>query len=598
MCGVFGIIYKEQRENLGEILTDAARRLIYRGYDSVGISVVTVDGKTELRKDVGIVDEVSERLNFDELKGFKGIAQLRWATFGTPSQKNAQPHYDCDKDMIGAHNGNIVNTVQLRKIFLEEGHTIRSENDGEIVVHAIEKFYDQYKEMNIAIQKAAELLEGDFACVITRADDDKMYCVKRGSSLYLGIGKDFVCVSSDLPSIIPLTRRIVPLKDGEYVEFTWDNFNIRNIKTGETIDREPQIMDISSEATSKSGYDHYMLKEIYEQPERVSALLEFLKFDMDLTKYINLLVKARYIFLVGAGSSYHAALIGSYLFNKLAKKIAIPCEAGRFIENYADSIKQEDVVILVSQSGETKDVINVLNNIEGKTTILSIVNVMGSTIMMRSLLNIPLCCELEISVPATKTFMNQLVTFYYLAAKMSFDDQFLKDLKVLPDLVRKALQMSEIQIQDLIGSQIDFANSYMLGYGITHGIALEGALKIKEVLYNHFEGLYSSEFKHGPLSSVCENYPVFFVTHSSQANIIISHINEVTCRKGLAIVLSDRSEEIFSNATRSIEYPECPWYLSPFMTVIPLQLFAYHLSIRNGKNPDLPRNLSKTITVD
>lgn len=598
VCGVFGIIYKEQRENLGEILTDAARRLIYRGYDSVGISVVTVDGKTELRKDVGIVDEVSERLNFDELKGFKGIAQLRWATFGTPSQKNAQPHYDCDKDMIGAHNGNIVNTVQLRKIFLEEGHMIRSENDGEIVVHAIEKFYDQYKEMNIAIQKAAELLEGDFACVITRADDDKMYCVKRGSSLYLGIGKDFVCVSSDLPSIIPLTRRIVPLKDGEYVEFTWDNFNIRNIKTGETIDREPQIMDISSEATSKSGYDHYMLKEIYEQPERVSALLEFLKFDMDLTKYINLLVKARHIFLVGAGSSYHAALIGSYLFNKLAKKIAIPCEAGRFIENYADSIKQEDVVILVSQSGETKDVINVLNNIEGKTTILSIVNVMGSTIMMRSLLNIPLCCELEISVPATKTFMNQLVTFYYLAAKMSFDDQFLKDLKVLPDLVRKALQMSEIQIQDLIGSQIDFANSYMLGYGITHGIALEGALKIKEVLYNHFEGLYSSEFKHGPLSSVCENYPVFFVTHSSQANIIISHINEVTCRKGLAIVLSNKSEEIFSNATRSIEYPECPWYLSPFMAVIPLQLFAYHLSIRNGKNPDLPRNLSKTITVD
>ncbi|WP_041082586.1 glutamine--fructose-6-phosphate transaminase (isomerizing) [Thermotoga profunda] len=598
MCGVFGIIYKEQRKDLGEILTDAARRLIYRGYDSVGVSAITKEGEIELRKDVGIVDEVSERLNFKELKGFKGIAQLRWATFGVPSQKNAQPHYDCDKDMVGAHNGNIVNTVQLRKMFIEEGHTIRSENDGEIVVHAIEKFHDQYKEMNIAIQKASELLKGDFACVFTRTDDDKMYCIKRGSSLYLGVGKDFICISSDLPSIIPLTRRIVPLRDGEYVEFTWNNFSIRSIKTGELIEREPQIMDISSEATSKLGYEHYMLKEIYEQPERISALLEFLKFDMDLTRYVNLLVRARHIFLVGAGSSYHAALVGSYLFNKLAKKVAIPCEAGRFIENYADSVKQEDVVILVSQSGETKDVINVLNNIEGRTTILSIVNVMGSTVMMRSLLNIPLCCELEISVPATKTFMNQLVTFYYLAAKMSFDDQYLRDVKVLPDLVKKTLQVSETQIQDLINSEIDFASSYMLGYGITHGIALEGALKIKEVLYNHVEGLFSSEFKHGSLSSVCENYPVFFITHSSQASMIISHINEVTCRKGSAIVLSNKSEEIFSNATRVIEYPDCPWYLSPFLAVVPLQLLAYHLSVKNGKNPDLPRNLSKTITVD
>ncbi len=598
MCGVFGIIYKEQREDLGKILTDAAQRLVYRGYDSVGVCSITLDGKTDLRKDVGIVDEVSERLNFKELKGFKGIAQLRWATFGVPSAKNAQPHYDCDKDMVGAHNGNIVNTVQLRKIFAEEGHTIRSENDGEIVVHAIEKFYDQYRDMNIAIEKAAELLKGDFACVITRADDDKMYCIKRGSSLYLGIGKDFVCASSDLPSIIPLTRRIVPLQDGEYVEFTWDSFTIRNIKTGKLIQREPQIMDISSEATSKLNYDHYMIKEIYEQPERISALIEFLKFDMDLARYVNILAKARYIFLVGAGSSYHAALVGSYLFNKLSRKVAVPCQAGRFIENYADSVGQEDVVVLISQSGETKDIINVLNTIEGKTTVLSIVNVTGSTVMMRSLLNIPLCCELEISVPATKTFMNQLVVLYYLASKMSFDDQYMRDLKILPDLVRKALQMSQAQIQDLINSQMDFSNSYMLGYGITHGIALEGALKIKEVVYNHIEGIFSSEFKHGPLSSVSEDYPVFFVTHSSQANIIISHINEVTCRKGAAIVLSNKSEEIFSNATKIIEYPDCPWYLSPFASVVPLQLFAYHLSIKYGRNPDLPRNLSKTITVD
>jgi len=598
VCGVFGIIYREEKENLGQILTEAAQRLVYRGYDSVGISAITVDGKVELRKDVGIVDEVSERLKFNELKGFKGIAQLRWATFGTPSQKNAQPHYDCDKDMVGAHNGNIINMVQLRKSFLEENHTIRSENDGEIVVHAIEKFYDQLKDMKVAIQKAAELLRGDFACVITRIDDDKMYCVKRGSSLYLGVGNDFICASSDLPSIIPLTRRIVPLKDGEYVEFTYKDFSIHDIKTGQLIQREPQVMDISAEATSKLGYEHYLIKEIYEQPEKVSALLEFLRFDMDLARYTNILSRARHIFLVGAGSSYHAALVGSYLFNKLSRKAVIAVEAGRFLENYSDSISSGDVVVLISQSGETKDVINVLNAVEGKTTVLSVVNVMGSTVMMRSLLNIPLCCELEISVPATKTFMNELVVLYYLASKMSFDDVYMKDIKTLPTLLKDALQMSLPQVQELIDSEIDFSNSYMLGYGISHGIALEGALKIKEVVYNHIEGVYSSEFKHGPLSSVCENYPVFFVTHSSQANMIISHINEVTCRKGTAIVLSNKSDEIFANATKIIEYPDCPWYLSPFLSVVPLQLFAYHLSVKNGVNPDLPRNLSKTVTVD
>ncbi len=598
MCGVFGIVYSEDKDDLGITLTQAAKRLVYRGYDSVGVAVIRGDMSTDLRKDVGIVDEVAERLNFAELSGFKGIAQLRWATFGMPSQRNAQPHYDCDKDMIGAHNGNIVNTVQLRDTFLKEGHTIRSENDGEIVVHAIEKFYDRFKDMNKAILEANKVLKGDFACVIARVDDDKMYCIKRGSSLYLGVGDGFVCASSDLPSLIPLTRRIVPLKDGEYVEFTYDSFSIKSLESGEIIVREPQMMDISTEAASKLGYDHFMIKEINEQPERLSALFEFLKYYMDIARYVNILNSAKNIYLVGSGSSYHAALVGSYFFNKIARKAAFACEAGRFIENYGDCLKKEDVVILISQSGETKDVINVLNHIESRTTVLSVVNVMGSTVMMRSMLNIPLCCELEISVPATKTFMNQLAIFYYLAAKMSFDDTYLKATKIIPELVKKSIEVTEPQVKELIDSSIDFSDSYMLGYGITHPIALEGALKIKEVVYNHVEGLYSSEFKHGPLSIVKDNYPVFFITHSSQAGMIISHINEVTCRNGLAIAVSNKSDEISANAQKFVEYPDSPWYLSPFLAVVPLQLFAYHLAVRLGNDPDLPRNLSKTITVD
>ncbi len=598
MCGVFGIVYTHDREDLGQILTQAARRLVYRGYDSVGIATIRKDGGSELRKDVGIVDEVAQRLKFAELTGFKGIAQLRWATFGMPSQRNAQPHYDCDKDMIGAHNGNIVNTVQLRNLFLKEGHNVRSENDGEIVVHAVEKFYDQFKDMNKAIQMANEILKGDFACVISRVDDDKMYCVKRGSSLYLGVGNGFICASSDLPSLIPLTRRIVPLRDGEYVEFSCDNYTIRRLETGEVVPREPQVMDISSEAASKLGYGHYMIKEIKEQPERLAALFEFLKYYMDITRYINILNEARNIFIVGSGSSYHAALVGSYFFSKMAKKAVFACEAGRFIENFGDSLEKDDVVVLVSQSGETKDIINVLNYTEKKATILSVVNVMGSTVMMRSTLNIPLCCELEISVPATKTFMNQMAIFYYLAAKMSFDDTYLRAVKTIPELVKRSIEMTEPQVTELVNSGIDFSDSYMLGYGITHPIAMEGALKIKEVVYNHVEGLYSSEFKHGPLSIVRDGYPVFFVTHTSQTSMIISHINEVNCRNGFTIAVCNQSEEISANVQKFVEYPDCPWYLSPFLAVIPLQLLGYQLATKIGNDPDLPRNLSKTITVD
>lgn len=598
MCGVFGIIFQKERSDLGQILLEAAKRLTYRGYDSVGIATVSKDGSCELRKDVGTVEEVNAKYKFHELSGFKGIAQLRWATFGVPMQKNAQPHYDCDKDMIGAHNGNIVNTIELKKTFVQEGHTVRGDNDGEMVVHAIEKYYDEFGNMDTAIRKGAEILKGDYACVITRIDDDKMYCVKQGSSLYLGIGDGFVCASSDLPSIIPLTKRIVPLKDGEYVEFTFDRYEIRHIESGEKINRVPQVMDISAEAATKAGYPHFMLKEIYEQPERIHALLEYLKFDTNLMKYVNTLAKSRYTYLVGSGTSYHACVIGSYFFARMASKAVFPCEAGRFLENFGNTLSKEDTIVLVSQSGETKDAINILNACEGKAKILSLVNVVGSTIMMRSSLNIPLCCDLEISVPATKTFMNQILTFYYLAAKMSEESEYMEITKRLPELVKQSLELATSQIEELLQDDIDFSDMYVLGYGITHGLALEGALKIKEVVYNHCEGMYSSEFKHGPLSIVKEGYPIVFVTHDSQARMILSHINEVTCRNGLAIAVTNESSEIESNVHKVIRYPNCHAILPPFLGLPALQLFAYYLAVKMGNDPDLPRNLSKTITVD
>jgi glucosamine--fructose-6-phosphate aminotransferase (isomerizing) len=231
MCGIFGIVFKDYREDLGKILLQAGRKLTYRGYDSVGMAAFG-DGSIQLKKDVGEIEEVNNRLHFERLKGSRGIVQLRWATFGPPSKSNSQPHYDCFKNMVGAHNGNIINTKELLKEYKEKGHVFQGENDGEVIVHVVEEGFKEKKDLDIAIQKAGIILKGDYAYVIAAKESDRMFCVKKYSSLYLGVGKDFICCSSDLPSIIPFTDMIVPIYDGEYVEFSWNTFQIKKLESG------------------------------------------------------------------------------------------------------------------------------------------------------------------------------------------------------------------------------------------------------------------------------------------------------------------------------------------------------------------------------
>jgi glucosamine--fructose-6-phosphate aminotransferase (isomerizing) len=605
MCGIFGVVYSQDHEDLGQILTQAAKSLTYRGYDSVGAVSVTVSGHADLRKDVGKVDVVSDKLKFVELCGNRGITQLRWATFGVPAQRNAQPHFDTHGKLVGAHNGNVVNTVHLIKELTAKGHVFRGENDGEVVVHVIEDSFNNHGDMDLAIREARKILKGDYAFVITALKGDKLYCAKMGSSLYMGIGKDFICCSSDLPSILNLTNRIVPLLDGEYVEFNNDTYEIKNINTGAKIDRDPIDSPFSPESASKGDFPFFMEKEIFEQPERAQALLNFLEESDDVKPFAQEVADCERVYLVGSGSSYNSCVIGSYYLNKLAGCSTFPVVAGSFIEHFGEGVRPNDLFILVSQSGETKDVINVLNMLTQKgmaNNVLGVVNVLGSTLMMRSRRYLPLLSNLEIAVAATKTFINQCVLFLGLAIEVAKLKGMAGDLpdifKIVPKAIQDTIDKMNPQAKELAVKYKDCVDMYTLGYGVTYGSALEAAQKIKEISYAHCEGLYSAEFKHGPLAIVTEGYPVFYLTTVEDSHMTLSHINEVTCRWGHALTVAPYSELLKNNSTMFFELPYSDYSLVPILSVVFMQLFSYHLTVEKGYSPDYPRNCSKTITVD
>lgn len=615
MCGIFGIITNRERE-LGKILVKCGKKLSYRGYDSVGCATISNRG-IDLRKDVGKIEAVSRKLKFHRMRGDRGIIQLRWATFGAPSRRNAQPHFGCQTDLVGAHNGNIVNHLQLREKFLKEGHLIRSTNDGETCIHAVDRYLKRGKSMIEAIRLAYRDLEGDYAFVIGRKDEQKLYAIKRGSSLVAGIGNlgghfqiprakekgyairmpDFTCCSSDLPSILPLTNRILRIKDGEILILSPQKIELRNVVNGQKINRRPEIYKGNAETAEKGDFPHFMFKEIAEEPQVAADLLNLLKKSVHLEKFINLLKKSEKIFFVGCGSSYHACLTGAYYFNKIARQCIFTAFGAELIETYGKVIDKKTSIVFVSQSGETKDILTAVKFAKKKEAkILGILNVIGSTLMYESDAYLTLNCGYEVAVPATKTFLNQLILFLYLALKMA--GQKTDKLEKIPQLLAKILKESiqpAKKIAEKLSKKLDM---YYLGYGVTHGVALEAALKLKEITYTHAEGILSSEFKHGPLSAVYKNYPVVFITAEQDIPMMISHINEVSCRGGHTIVIAPAQKKLKKYVRDYLIIPDSDHYLIPIFSTIPFQLIAYYLSIKRGINPDFPRNLSKTITVD
>ena len=595
MCGIFGIV-TDKEQALGPILIEAARRLTYRGYDSVGAATIS-GGKIDLRKDVGRVDEVAAKYNLAEMSGSRGITQLRWATFGEPSQVNAQPHLDSDGDMVGAHNGNVVNNVELRLQFMAEGLTVRSHNDGESCVHATERYINQGYGFIDAIRHAYADLQGDYAYVIGRINDDCLYAIKKGSGLVVGIGEGFTCVSSDLPSILPLTRTILRLQDGEIVTLWADRVELHSVKDGSLIQRVTETVTETMEAVQKGGFAHFMLKEIHEQPQVAREVLHVLQGSPEVQTVLDQISRARHVYFIGCGTSYHACLAGSVYFAQVAGKAAIPVVAPQFAPQYLPAVNEQDVGVFVSQSGETKDVLNALQAAEDSgMTCYGLANVIGSTLTIATACWLPLCCGYEISVPATKTFTNQVIAFLYLAYRLGGKD--MQELEQIPELMEQTLSLTDGAMQALAAEINAWNDLYCLGFGATYPIALEGALKLKEITYAHCEGMLSTEFKHGPLSAVTRGFPVLFVAGAQDVPQIVSGINEVTCRGGRAIAIGQEDARLQANASDMVLIPPASAMISSLLAVIPLQLLSYYMSVGRGYDPDFPRNLSKTLTVD
>lgn len=597
MCGIFGIV-TAQDQHLGEILVEAGRRLAYRGYDSIGCASILSDGVIDLRKDAGKIDEVNDRLDFGVMAGQRGIVQLRWATFGAPSQVNAQPHLDSDGEMVGAHNGNIVNNVTLREAFIAEGMTVRSTNDGESCVHAVERHVRHGYDMLESIRRAAGDLHGDYAYVIAHQDEDCLYAIKQGSGLVVGIADGATCVSSDLPSILPLTNRIIRVYDGEIVTLWHDRVELRRADDGSLIEREVEVFTEGMEVAEKGGYDHFMLKEINEQPQVAAELIHWLDESPHVDPFLEALTSARRVYLVGCGTSYHACLVGAAYLNRLAHLAAVPALAPQFKETLVHTLGPEDTIVLVSQSGETKDVLNVLQAARPTgVRILGVLNVLGSTLTHASDHYLPLACGYEISVPATKTYLNQVLLFLYLADRIRQGGTSIA-WDLVPELISRTLRHTDQSARQVAGLLNPFDEMYYLGYGLTLGVAMEGALKLKEITYAHCEGMLSAEFKHGPLSAVYDGYPVLFVTVQQDAAMIINHVNEVTCRGGKAIVVAPEDEMLRKNVDEYLVLPDCDQELTALLAAVPLQLISYYMAIERNIDPDFPRNLSKTLTVD
>jgi glucosamine--fructose-6-phosphate aminotransferase (isomerizing) len=595
MCGVFGYV-TDRDEALGPILIEAAGRLTYRGYDSVGAATIR-DGQIDLRKDVGKVDAVAARHNLADMRGSRGIAQLRWATFGAPSQVNAQPHLDSDGAMVGAHNGNVVNNVELREQFTAEGMTVRSENDGETCVHAVERHVRQGHALLEAIRLAYRDLQGDYAFVIGKADDDKLFAFKKGSGLVVGVGDGFTCVSSDLPSILPLTRRVIRPLDGEIVTLWADRVEVRSVGDGSVVDRPVELVTGTMDAVRKGGYAHFMVKEIHEQPQVARELLHLLDASADVATVVERMRTARHLYFIGCGTSYHAAAVGSVYLAQLAGRVAIPVLAPQFIAQYAPAVGPEDVGIFVSQSGETKDVLNALEAADRRGMVgFGLANVVGSTLTRATAACLPLGCGYEISVPATKTFTNQVLAFLYLAYRLAGLDT--AELARVPDLMDATLAAVAEPVERIAGEINGWDDLYCLGYGATYPIALEGALKLKEITYAHCEGMLSTEFKHGPLSAVTDGFPIVFVAGPTDVPLIISGLNEVRVRGARTITIAEEDARLRVNGDVLVPIPPSDPQISALLSVIPLQLLSYHMSVLRGFDPDFPRNLSKTLTVD
>ena len=599
MCGIIG--YIGERE-IVPILINGLKKLEYRGYDSAGLCVLN-KGELKTIKAKGRISELEAKPEIRTLSGNLGIAHTRWATHGNPNETNAHPHFDCKKQISIVHNGIIENFNSLKKLLQEEGHQISSETDSEIIAHLIEKFYSDNLEE--AVIKALKLIEGTFGLLVISSKEDKIIAARKGSPLIIGVGENEMFVASDVPAILEHTKKVIYLNDNEIAVLSKNNYYVCHLNGG-SINKTVEEIKWSIKETEKGNFKHFMLKEIFEQPEVIENTLRGRVKDgkIKLTLDIDFNSTNR-IILTACGTSWHAALIGKHLIEKFAR---IPVEVDYASEfRYRNPIlKENDLVIAISQSGETADTLAAIREAKSKNIkTIGIMNVVGSTIAREVDSGIYLHAGPEIGVASTKAFTSQVTALLLLALyirqerDLSLDTKLLDELGNLSDKIKKILSNS-IDIEALAKKFVNSQNFLYFGRGINFPVALEGALKLKEISYIHAEGYPAAEMKHGPIALIDEFMPVVFLaTKNNLSPKILSNLQEVKARNGIIIaIVNEEDTEVRKFADYIIEVPKTLDELSPIINAIPLQLLAYHIANLKGVDIDKPRNLAKSVTVE
>ena len=608
MCGIFGCVLKE--ENAAPLIHSSLKRLEYRGYDSVGIATIS-DGKIYLKKDQGKIDEVHKILNLDDLPGSIGIGHTRWATHGAPLKVNAHPHADCTGEIMVVHNGIIENFMELRTELQNLDHTFVSKTDTEVIPHLIEQTLKQNPKLSFveAVQESLKRLEGSYAlAVISTKEPDKIICARNESPLVLGINGKGVFCASDIPAFLPVTNKAVMINNGELVILSAQGYEIKKIQDSSPVSREPETIEWTAEMAIKQGYPHFMIKEIHEQPETLRNTLRLQEHYLDLlTTFLD---RANDVFLVACGTSYHACLAASYMFSKLAFLPTYPVYASEFIEQHGKSVNIDSTILAVSQSGETADTIAAVTCAQQRAaTILSLTNVIGSTLTRVSRVYIGTQAGPEIGVAATKTFTSQLSVLAQLAlrlakkrGKVSQDeiDSLEENLQKLPEIADTIVKTQEEKVKQIAKKYKDSKVFFFLGRGISTATAYEGRLKLMEIAYIPSIAFPAGESKHGPISLIENGFPVFsFAPRDDCHKTLIGNIMEMKARGAHIIaIVEEGDEDIKSLADDYVEVPNgIPGVLSPIPFAVPLQLLAYYVALEKGYDPDMPRNLAKCVTV-
>ncbi len=602
MCGIIGYIGERPA---CEVIVRGLKRLEYRGYDSAGIATEN-GGKLFIRKGAGRIDELTEKLGFLDLPGKRGVGHTRWATHGVPSDVNAHPHTDCTGRIALVHNGIIENFAELREELLRRGHVFRSDTDTEVIVHLIEEELKSSENFEDAMRKALLRLKGSFALgIIYTGELDRLYFVRNESPLVLGIGDGENFAASDVPAFLEYTNKVIFLDDREYAVVTKDSYVVKNLDTGETVEKPIQEIEWTLEMAEKAGFPHFMLKEIYEQPR---AIRDAIHGNADVIRTAaEEIAKYEKIFIVAMGTSYHAGLVGKYLLQRLAKRVPVVEDASEFRYEFDDLVDENTLVIAITQSGETADTLAAMKLAKRKgAKVLAIVNVVGSMATRIADLTLYTHAGPEIGVAATKTYTTQLTVLTMLAVELArilgtADEEYLngleEGLKGIPELVEVALKHDE-SLRELAESLVDRRDFFYIGRGISVPTALEGALKLKEISYIHAEGLSAGELKHGPLALIEKDVPVVAVAPGGRTfDKMVSNIEEALARGAFVVGLGDR-EDLKRISSVFVEMPPVDELLSPLLYIVPLQLLAYHLAVLRGNDPDKPRNLAKSVTVE